>query len=484
MKGELNKMAIRDKVETGAGYALHGARAIKNISSVAKRNSIMRMAAPGIFQYQYLGSDEIETDVQLAICQALQMTYASSVCTAFSLNPNMAMKRYKNISSFVQSFHKNSDMPTNLDGLLSSVGVESAIETDNDPEYTATIDEAYSPGVLKELALECWSNTEEALDVEPLNDLVQPYDRVMRIKEEKVKALQEANEAFRDRFDAIASTANAIDAAVDGRGGEQTGHVKGVKTNSYTQLQLDKNGQPIKDKNGNFKMTTKYINRDRTIKNEVVHINKLEAMEPTMVNVNIIQHGEDAGQFNNVITLGVKVMPRIIRSNVMIAVMSEMCKSTHHLINRILKFTKGEVNTLDFLLGWSASKKKALKENADMEMRFMNQQKKRKKLGRIAKITKEGIFPTLTVVITRYQADKVKELTGMDLTTLAAATKIMNEYYLLAFGVYDTDQNTLQMLFDGDSNWSITSIGAMKSMMTKTTDLLNQRQMINLFGRP
>lgn len=487
---------MTDRIKSGISYVVKGADVAKKVSRVAKKNSIMRMAAPGIFQYQYIGPDDIETDVQLAICQALQLQYASAVCTAFSLNPEMALKKYENISDFVQSFHKNGDMPTNTKALMTLVN-ESSIDIDDieNAEVTeAVVDNEYQYGSLSSLALECWSDTESSLDMESFNDIYRPYDRTLRIKTEKLAALEGSFNRKRNMFaakfdskmDAIGDRMKDISSGVNSlrkKGFRDNDELKGQHNGSYTSVKIDKNtGKVIMNKDGTPQLERRYLNRDRTFKNEVVHVNKLEAMEPTMVNVSISCHGGD-GQWNQTVTLGVKVMARIVKTPVLTTAVADMCKSTHHLINRILKFTKGEKKTLDFLFGVTASKKRAIQANVKQELQLIEQQKRRKKLAKAGKVTGEGIFPILTMVITTYQADKIKELTGMDLTNAGTVKKLMDEYYLLAFGVYDTEQHILQILFDGDTNWALTSIGAMKSMMTKTTDLLNQRQLINLFGR-
>lgn len=478
---------ITDKIKNGISYAVRGADVAKKVSRVAKKNSIMRMAAPGIFQYQYMGPDDIEADVQLAICQALQLQYASAVCTAFSLNPEMALKKYENISDFVQSFHKNGDMPTNTKALMTLAG-ESSIDVDaiEDADVTgAVVDNEYQHEALASLALECWSDTESSLDMESFNDIYRPYDRTLRIKTEKLAALEAS---FSQKFANVGKRVDLISKGVNGlyeKGFNANDDLEGPHSGSYVAAKVDYNtGKIIMNKDGTPQLERRYLNRDRTFKNEVVHVNKLEAMEPTMVNVSISCHGGTGdGQWNQTVTIGVKVMPRIVKTPVLTTAVADMCKSTHHLINRILKFTKGEKKTLDFLFGVTASKKKAIQANVKQEIQVIEQQKRRKKLAKAGKVTGEGIFPILTIVITTYQADKIKELVGMDLTNAGTAKKLMDEYYLLAFGVYDTEQHILQILFDGDTNWALTSIGAMKSMMTKTTDLLNQRQLINLFGR-
>ena len=63
------------------------------------------------------------------------------------------------------------------------------------------------------------------------------------------------------------------------------------------------------------------------------------------------------------------------------------------------------------------------------------------------------------------------------------AQEIMNKYYLLSFGIYDTEQNTMKVLFDCDADWSYTTIGTMRAGVNKTTDVMNQNAIYQLFGR-
>lgn len=484
-------MAIGNKLVDKLDLAIKTADTVKKVGTITKKNSIMRMAAPGMYQYQYLGSDAIETDVHLAITQALQMTFASNVCTAYSLNPLMSLKDYNNISDFVQSFHKNTAMPTNVKGAANTLGVSLAKESATTLEganvedaevISVSLDRDFKPGSLEGLAMEAWSFVEDSLDTATLNDMYRPYDRTARIKKEKLADLQSANEGLSDTIDKLHNTVNDVNKTVRSKNGDTN---EGIRSGAYKTVKTDKDGNPEKDKDGKVKMETHYTYQPRNFKNEIVRVQKLEAMEPTMVNVQVLCHGDKKGsmQFTQNVSLGVKVMPRIISSNVMIAAMAECCRNTHHILSRLLRWTKGEEKTLDFIFGWTAAKKKAIKENAKMEERWIGMSKRRKKAGPLGKITKEGIFPILTIVITTYEAEKIRELTSMDLTNYATALKLMNEYYLLAFGIYDNAQNTLKMLFDGDSDWSFTSIGAMKSIMSKTTDLLNQKQILTMMGR-
>ena len=59
-------------------------------------------------------------------------------------------------------------------------------------------------------------------------------------------------------------------------------------------------------------------------------------------------------------------------------------------IFKFLKWTKGEVKTLDFILGISAAKSKALEKNAKQEVKWLKQSAARKKVNGIGKFLKQN----------------------------------------------------------------------------------------------
>lgn len=433
---------------------LKGAKAIKAISKLAKRKSIMTMAEPGMYQYPMLTSTGIDNDIIAAIAKAYQLNYASSVVIAYSLNPIMYLKDTPEVIDFVKRFHTNSDIPSNVDAAANRLCIEALLAIDESGEIDIAVENSIVNDDFTREELIAMGSTdivEDGLCMESLNDAYRPYDRVHRILSEKLGDMKVATEDFHD-------TVNVLD---------DIGQITNNDGNYSTQV-------PAKSRPAG-----------RTFNNAVVRNNQLEALEPTMVNVQILCHGKVEGQGTQYVqnlTLGVKTVPRVISSDLMIASMIEACKDGHFIF-KFLKWTKGEVKTLDFVLGISASKKKALEKTAKQEVKLLNQAKKRKRLNGIGKLLNNEVLPTLTIVITSYEAAKIKEACGCDLNDLKEAVRLMNKYYLLSFGIYDTEQNTLKVLFDCDSEWSYTSISNLKNGVSKVNDTLNQNLIGQMFGR-
>lgn len=468
-------------MEVNSATVLKNVKNIQGLAKLASRKSIMTMAAPGMFQYPVIMSNAISTDAQMAIAKAYQLTFAGSVCTAFSLNPIMDRGKTPQLSEFVQTFHQND--PTllggNVTGAAQALGVSIEQSMENiDPENisveSATVAKLNKiDSLAMNLALK---GVESSLCMESMNDMYTPYDRTERIIRERLDAIKDvkAKRALEgDLFDKVDAKGNIKEGGIGKlnrvlNGADNAKAATGIRNPG-------KDGRP-----GNIlPVNAKY---------SVEKNSQLEAMEPTMVNVQVVAHGgRDANgselpSIHN-ITLGVKAMPRVIDTNLMIASMVEASQDSR-MIFKFLKWTKGEQSTLDYILGFSASKKKALQKNAKMEVKFLEQSKKRKKLNGIGRFLNNEVLPTVSVVITAYEASKIKEICGIDLNNYTDAVKLMNQYYLLSFAIFDTEMNTLKVIFDCDGDWSYTTIGAIKSQIGKTNyDLLADNIVRSIFNR-
>lgn len=475
-----------DKVDSVAANVVKKTKSLQKLTKLAGRKSIMTMAQPGMYVYPIVASSSINIDTLMAIARSYQLTYASNVATAYSLNPIAYLNDTKELSEFVEKFHTNSKSvmsnfnDINVSGIGKSIGVESDTTVDNrlDIAVEANVDKSFSQDDLYMINASLNENIEDSLAMESLNNMYRPYDRTYRIMMEKINTLKIANE------DLVSKVENVIDDAYDNANsnGNYTTSVP-LSSRSKITYARDKNGDVLLDKDGNPMIASASIDpsprRDNTSKIE--RNNNLDNMEPTMVNVNIICHG-DKTQFAQSLTIGVKTSIRLISSNLMIASMIEACKESKTIF-KFLKWSKGEIKTWDFILGFSAAKKKALEKNAKQEVKFMKQAATRKKANGIGRFLKNEYLPTLSVVLTSYEVEMIKQACNIDLNDIKYAYKLISKYYLLSLAIYDPDQNTVKFLFDCDNEWGIISLGTMKSLVAKTNDVLNQNEVMKITGR-
>lgn len=478
-------------------------RGIKNTSSLlklAQRKSIMTMASPGMYMYPLIMSGSIDSDAQLALAKGFQLTYAAAVATAYSLNPIMDMGKVDNASDYVKKFHNNnaSLMSADIKGITSTFGIESFIDVPvEDIEVYASVKRDVPITDLAAITLEAVGSIKDSLCMESLNDEYQPYKRTVRIIEEKIDQMKKATEAikFDDAADSFGQNINQMlnpDAVTVRQHGQNVNTTK-IADGSYKRTTTSTSETTTtKEWNDTSKKwkTTRIVEKNnsgdkrdpsaQTAFNQVIKNNQLDAMEPTMVNVQLVTRGANTPTLN--LTLSVKAMPRLVPSNLMINAMTEACMNSKFIF-KFLKWQKGEIKTMDAIFGISKARDAATASNDKMEKRFLKQLKKRKHLNAVGKFMNNEVLPTTTIIITSYEAARIKEECHVDLEILQNAVKLLNSYYLLAFGIYDTEQGSLKILFDCDTDWGYTTITSLKSSVNKTNDLLNQNEIIKIFGR-
>lgn len=476
---------------------------IKNAKSMinfAKRKSIMTMAAPGFYLYPIVMSGGIDTPKQMEIAKAFQYTFASSVATAYSLNGTMDRSSTPQVADFVKTFHQNDPklINANLNGVASSLGIsvkEGYVNADDlefiqyNVEGATVMENALSLKDSYLIDLLAWDETENGLVMESLNDVYKPYTRTERILRDRLNEMKESREAS-IATETIGDALDKFDRFSDAMNQSVNGEPKSKNATPVTFKETHKNIKKYDPKTGKL-LSSQKETKNRTFTptsfNKVERVQNMTSLEPTMVNVQIVAHGkpdanDNKGASVHNVTLCIKAMPRIVNSSLMIASMVEACQNSHAIF-KFLKFTKGEINTLDKVLGISASKKKALQKNAKNEVKFLEQSRKRKKKGLIGRFVKNEVMPTMTVVITSFEAEKIKEVCGVDLNRYEMAVKLMNKYYLLGFCIYDTEQDTLKVLFDVDSDWGTTSFQSMTNATSNAKDMLSQNEILRIFGR-
>jgi hypothetical protein len=98
-------------------------------------------------------------------------------------------------------------------------------------------------------------------------------------------------------------------------------------------------------------------------------------------------------------------------------------------------------------------------------------------------MTGESMPPITTIVTTTYEVAKVAELTGMDLLEPYTAVKLLSKYFLLGLVIYDPETGRVQSIFDGDVNFSVTTLSGLKTKQQKDQDLTQFAQFIRASGR-
>ena len=456
---------------------------VKAVASVAGKSSITRLAQDSICQFPTMFSASIDTDDVTVIARALEKQYASVMLSVLSLHNNINLDKYDSASDYIKSFHNNKDIPTNIKAATNFL-IESDMAGYEDVEgckITATAGGANKFPL--SAAQECWDILDEQINKSVLNDVYKPYSRTINALESKIEAANEAK---------LKAAAEAMSIGVNNSPIPST-TVKPPKsvniiTNPITDSPVDKAGASIRRSNTVMPVDAISTNRygsdkaGSSGKTAIVKNDKLTALEPTMMDVDFTFYNKNGTQWKQSVVLGIKTMIRLLKSELMVANMAEACKTSNPIF-KFIKWTKGEFKLVKDLIFNVSEIKDSATTGAKDSRKWLKALKRRKAINNITKWADNRLLPNTTIIMTTFEAHQVAEMTGVDLTDASNALNVMNKYYLLGFGVYDTETKILSMLFDGDSDFSDATISSLKGSSGKEVDLTNLKELQKIMGR-
>jgi len=463
------------EINAGVNAAGTVLQTAKVLNKTIGRQSIARMASDSILQFPTIMSSDIPTDKAIIIAKAFERNYAALMIAIFSRDPAFSFKKYVNATEYIKSKHNNSNIPSNILAATNLLTNESSIES-VDGEITvesATIDPELNKILPKEVVFECWNDTEDQYDMQSINDIYKPFKKTTRTIKSAVESMTKALEA--DKQDSSKKE-------------EASTPPQGPPTRmEYVNYKIkDSIGPDFRNKISDDKF--KGANSPDIVRSMlpgagfVDKNTKLSLLEPTMISVNLIGYGGDVGgQVAYNVILGIKTMIRSVKSDAMVSNVVEMCKGS----NLAFKFIQFTQNAKDFVKEFFFHTKQ-IKDDAINKQNFQNfagSLKKRKKIDNITKFLSNRLLPNTTLVITAYEAMRIKQECGCDLYNRAQALKMMDKYYLLGFAIVDTETEIVSVLFDGDNDFSETTLSAMNTNTNRASNAADIKEILKTVGK-
>ena len=414
-------------------------KAIKNVNTaigtgkvVAKyvsNTSLTKLAKDSIFQFPVIISASIDNDEIFVMAKSLERSYASMMVSVISLSNYVDLTKYGKedyLINFLRRFHSN----TNIGGNIIASESISISEANILPQEN----------VVGVNIASLWDSVYESVDNESINDMYRPYNRTKHILE---NALEESMTVKIGDSKDPKITINNADAISK----------LGDKNTAYT------------DKDGN----TKVIRGGATKPNQVVKSDYMTDMAPTMINVTVVADATGKGAtWTQSVVLGIKAMVRMVKSGIMINNMMDAFKDRG--LFKWLSWTKGEISTAELIFGAG----KAMQDGyaAGKGDNWLKTLRERKMMQGINKILGKRLLPNASIIITESEAIAIHDALGIDVHNPADVKKMMNRYFLLAFGIYDTENKLLDIMYDGESQFSTESIRELAAKNKKDTNLL------------
>lgn len=204
--------------------------------------------------------------------------------------------------------------------------------------------------------------------------------------------------------------------------------------------------------------------------------NKVNSLAPTIIKGNIKIVPDKGNAFNKEINFGIKTVVHPLNSDDIIYYLSSKVKNGS-LLFKLIQWTTGEKKLIsDLLLNKQEMKEKALRTRNKNNFWW----KKLEDLSRTAR-TSKGInllkghsktnigsaaipIPTVTMVISKQEADTIKNREGIDiLKDPSYARKIINNFYLLTFAIMDDTTDTCYIFNDVSGRFAQFSMNQLKN---------------------
>ena len=396
----------------------------KVIAKYVSNTSLTKLAKDSIFQFPVIISASIDNDEIFVMAKSFERSYASMMVSVISMSSYIDLNKYGKedyLVNFLRRFHSNTNIGGNI---IASESISISDANILPQENVVGVNVA---------AL--WDSVYESVDNTSINDMYRPFKRTTRILEDALEA------------GTFAKTITIGNTSIDNADTIAKIGQKNV---------VNDEGKPIRNsKSDKF--------------NQVVKSDYMTDMAPTMINVTVVADATGKGAtWTQSVVLGIKAMVRMVKSGVMVNNMMDAFKDRG--LFKWLSWTKGEISTAELIFGAG----KAMQDGyaAGKGDNWLKLLRERKMAQGINKLLGKRLLPNASIVITESEALAIKEATGVDPHNPADVQKMMNRYFLLAVGIYDTENKLLDVMYDGESQFSTESIRELAAKNKKDTNRL------------
>lgn len=506
---------------------------VNNVGAVIQRatakTSITRLTKDQIFQFPIAIESDIDDDEKYPIIKAIEKNYASLILTAIVNEGVINRDKYDNISQFLRKFHNNTDIPFSAVeseiNVVSAIAEEGYIPSNELLQMDVTIEALVDTSSLNDMYLPfnrtlakvntALESAKTSIAMEASEYFRRPrYDRDRngqiiggannpqistnnqgKIQYQYIEAPQKGTAQYNNLVSLYGEpkTLNEWDDVINKQDVIQYNEIRREEREIRAAERREDRRNRVADRQEDQKIRAAERAEDRrnrlldrqedryqqlqdksvedarramsNVRGEMLRDEKYGSLMPTVLNMTIANVKSQAGSWSQQLTIGIRAVPRYFSSSIMIANMCEAFKNG--LVFTFLKFTKGELKWWDSLLGITDARNNAIINRSDRWLRVLKSLSKKNK----RKINNKH-NPNMTIIITENDAILIKEKCGIDPHSVSAVKKMMDKYFILGFGIYDTEAKMLNMIYDGDADFSQYSLRSMIADSKKELNLL------------
>lgn len=434
---------IFNKVTTDPKGAM---KSYKRVSSNFAPKSIASMARDQIMQFPVYMSNLVNAEDAPVITKALEKQYSVLAMLALSNHLNYDSSKYQTVGDVISEIHNNNDNPNMLNYVMNLVDNTKAIANAFEGTTRVQVNADDLAGL--------WYGTDDEITTESINNQYLPNEGNIRKVEASISVALEANKANKKKKDdddkeVKVDKADALPSSWDSSLGTSDYGFRGSNARAGTR-------QPELLKTN-----------DQTLLNAA----------PTVVTATMMIDNQKRD-----FMIAIKAMCHVVPTQQMVSMLVDAVQN-NQLAFKIIKWSKGEQHFVrDFIFDISNARANA--NNMKNAGAWTYALKRRKEASKAFVGGGAPVSPISTLVVTDVEVEAVKAACGIDISRDDVAAKLIKDYFLLAFMIYNTQTKAIMTMIDSDKSrgFVTTNINGLKAGNKKDTGL-EAKDLIKLLGR-
>lgn len=436
---------IFNKVTTDPKGAM---KSYKRVSSNFAPKSIASMARDQIMQFPVYMSNLVNAEDAPVITKALEKQYSVLAMLALSNHLNYDSSKYQTVGDVISEIHNNNDNPNMLNYVMNLVDNTKAIANAFEGTTRVQVNADDLAGL--------WYGTNDEITTESINNQYLPNEGNIRKVEASISMAMEAdtNTAKKKDDDDKEAKVDKVDAGALPSSWDST-----LGTSDYGF------------RGSNARAGTRQPELLKT--NDQVLLNAA----PTVVTATMMIDNQKRD-----FMIAIKAMCHVVPTQQMVSMLVDAVQN-NQLAFKIIKWSKGEQHFVrDFIFDISNARANA--NNMKNAGAWTYALKRRKEASKAFVGGGAPVSPISTLVVTDVEVEAVKAACGIDISRDDIAAKLIKDYFLLAFMIYNTQTKAIMTMIDSDKSHGFvtTNINGLKAGNKKDTGL-EAKDLIKLLGR-
>lgn len=403
--------------------------------------SVARGANDATFQFPILISNTIPIDMASTIARTMEKTYVGFTQQWLSLNPTIDITLDRNILQYLKKFHNNVKLESVMEELLVKENeVSTYMEKVEDDDYVLYTNKDNTFGVLFNKADRATSMMLES-HKEFLKEFLSEFD---------MTKIPHIGDSMITEADNPITSGDIASAIIDNR---------------IREKDIENRDRDLK--NTNNMRAPQMTDRD---------IKKANDMMPYALQVRLmaVNDKKEFVQFIDFI-LGVKTILHPVESDDVLENIQRVLQNRSPLF-KFLKWTTGEISLFKNLILNLDDMRHDVMNKASGKSPWFSRLKRLKDHRLAVKdfTVPYVMIPNTTLVITRYEADYLRNNYAIDVTTPKVARQLIDTLFLMAFIIVDEGTGTVDILYDGSSDYQTYALETLERELSLSSNKLGR----------